>query len=462
MNRLICSFLLLCFVSGVHAQSVDNQFKRPLKHVLSDIESRFGVQFQYADKLADTLMVDYAQWRFRHDLNETLHQVLTPLNLVFTRDEDGSYRIEPFRYHVRPVEEGRLHLQKLAELASDLPSWERRKEALRSCIFKALDLSPLPEKNSLNPIYTPKEIMNGYTVEQVAIETLPGVFLSGSLYKPAKIKKRHPAVLLAQGHGEAQHYHESSQRLAASLARMGAVVFSYDMFAKGESGLQFAFDDHRTGMAQTMQTWNSIRALDFLYFLPEVDAGKIAMTGASGGGTQTFLLAALDDRIAVSAPVVMVSSWFYGGCPCESGMPVHACGEWGTNNAELAAMVSPKPLLIVSDGGDWTARVPEVEFPYIQQIYGLYGRVDLIENAHFQDEKHDYGPSKRKAVYSFLAKHMGLELTRIQDKRGNVNESGITIQTREQMLVFGKNGEKLPAHAISGIDELKRLLTDKR
>ncbi len=449
--------LLLSIAVNLPAQTIQNNFSMPLKDVLKEVETRFGVQINYDSKLVDTVQVEFAQWRFRDDLEKTLYNILSPLDLVFNESNDGTYRIDRFRYHIRPVAEGKKHLERLLSLYSGQGQWESRKKELRQCILKKLNLWQEPQRGPLNPITTEKEKMAGYTVEHVALESLPGVYVSGSLYRPAKVKGKHPAVLLAQGHGEDQHYGESSQKLAATLARMGAIVFSYDMFAKGESGLQFAFEDHRTDIAPTMQTWNSSRVLDYLSSLSEVDTTRIAMTGASGGGTQTFLLTALDRRIDISAPVIMVSSWFYGGCPCESGRPIHACGEWGTNNVEIAAMASPRPLLVVSDGGDWTANVPEIEFPYLQKIYAFYQKPELVENVHLPDEFHDYGPSKRLAVYGFLVKYLGLDASKVSDEKGSFDESVVTVQKREDMLVFGKNGEKLPAHAIHGLDQLKKL-----
>ena len=183
---------------------------------------------------------------------------------------------------------------------------------------------------------------------------------------------------------------------------------------------------------------------------PDDGAGSFGLLHATIGDQ-------LDQRIDVSAPVIMVSSWFYGGCPCESGRPIHSCGEWGTNNAEIAAMASPRPLLVVSDGGDWTANVPEIEFPYLQKIYDFYGRQNLVENVHLPNEIHDYGPSKRIAVYEFMAKQLGLNTGNIKNSDGHFDEVPVTVQRREDMLVFGKAGEKLPAHAIHGLDQLRKL-----
>ncbi len=244
---------------------------------------------------------------------------------------------------------------------------------------------------------------------------------------------------------------------SAALPRMGAVVVSYDLFAWGESLLQFPSTAHRKSIAHTIQTWNGIQWVNYLAGLPQTDPEKVGITGGSGGGSQTMLLTAIDDRIKVSVPVVMLSSHFSGGCPCESGKPIHLCGG-GTNNAEIAAMASPRPLLVVSDGGDWTHTVPDLEFPFIENIYGFYGAKDKVKNAHFPDEGHDYKVSKRQAMYPFMAQHLGLNLDKVLGENGLVNEEDVTIESEEELKVFGENGENLPKDAIKGLEALYHML----
>lgn len=456
--KTILPLLLLALAFISRAQTVEEAYKRPLKDVLKDAESRYGIKISCSERLMTGKTVTFANWRFRSDPEATLQLILGPQDLIYTKTGDKQYLVEAFQYHKRPVEEGRIHLEQLLTLYQSQAEWETRKSGLKTCMLEKLHLSTFPPKNPLNPIFANKRTLTGYIAENVAIESLPGVFVSGTMYRPAKGNGPFPAVMVAQGHFEKQHFEEYCQILSSTLARMGAVVFAYDMFAKEEELLQFASDDHRSTIAPTMQTINSTRVLDFLVSLPYVDPKRIAMTGASGGGTQTFLLTALDPRIAVSVPVVMVSSWFFGGCPCESGLPIHSCGIHGTNNVEIAAMAAPRPMLVVSDGGDWTANVPELEFPYLKKIYGFYGNPEKIENKHFPKEGHDYGPSKRQAVYPFLAKHLGLNLKPLLLPSGEVDESQSVIEPRTAMLVFGDKGEKLPAHAIHGLEALKKLL----
>ncbi len=463
MKRLFLILILVVSVLTIKAQLPSDVYRKPLKEVLTDIEKRYKIKLQYSESLVKDVAVLYPTWRYRIDTEATLTNILMPLDMIFQKTGENIYQVSKYTYYQRPSEEGRKHLDKLLSGYPNVQLWEARKAELRKCFLEQLGLTPMPEKTPLNPVYTPIRKFDGYTVENVGIETLPGLYLCGSLYRPAKGKGPFPAVLSPHGHfnstdlNEYGRYRPDQQFRCAMLARMGAVVFSYEMFAYGESLLQVDKADHKTALAPTIQTLNSIRVIDFLTSLPYVDSKKIGVTGESGGGTQTFLLTALDDRITVSVPVVMVSSYFFGGCACESGLPIHSCTDLMTNNAEIAAMASPRPLLVISDGSDWTANVPVIEFPYLKKVYELYGKPENVENVHLAAEGHDYGVSKRMAMYGFMAKHLGLNINAVKDKTGKVNESGVTIEKYEAQLVFGTEG-KLPATALKGAESIRKVL----
>ena len=440
-------------------QDTDHQYKKTLKEVLDEIQTRFKVKIKYSDAQVKDKVVTYADWRFRETVDETLANVLAPLDMKVNKEGPTSYKLKEFEYNNWPVKDGWDRLDSLAKLYHDKASWEKRKAALRPSLFKALDLYPLPEKPNSKPIITGKRVYDGYSVENIAIEILPGLYINGSLYKPLNIKGKIPVILSPDGHWAQQRYRPDCQIRCASLARMGAMAYSYDIFAWGESLLQFKSEDHRTSIAQIVQTLGGIRILDYVLSLKETDPERIGISGGSGGGSHTILMAALDPRIKLSAPVVSVSSYFYGGCPCESGMPIHfAAG--GTDNVEIAAMAAPNPQLLITDGSDWTAHMPEHDFPYLKKIYGYYGKTDEVENVHLPNDKHDFGPSKRFPLYRFIARKFGLDIKRIEDKDGNIDESKVTVEKEPMMYVFGDHGQNLPKDAVMGIDNLRRVFAN--
>jgi uncharacterized protein len=347
-------------------------------------------------------------------------------------------------------------LKRFKESYPSLKLWQEKASTIKSGILQGAGLYPLPEKKPLNIIRTNKRQYNGYIVENVAFESLPGVFVTGSLYYPSQVNGKLAGIISFHGHWtqpeDYGRYRADAQLRCAALAKMGAMVYSVDMVGYGEMSKWGWVHKHPTALKQ--QLWNGIRAVDLLLTMSDVDPERIAVTGASGGATQAFLLTAVDDRIAVSVPVVQVSAHFFGGCVCESGMPIHKSLSHETNNVEIAALTAPRPLMLVSDGADWTKNNPQVEVPHIKSIYKLFGAEKNMEYAHFPDEGHGYEFSKRKAVYPFMARHLKLDLSKIMDQNRKISEHSIEVEKYDKLEVFNDKNP-VPSHAIKSNDGVK-------
>ena len=350
-------------------------------------------------------------------------------------------------------DEANLMMKKFSNEWNDLKSWEKRAGIIKEGIIQGMKLNQMPEiKGNFNPIIRNSREMDGYIVENIAIESFPGFYITGNLYRPIEKQEKYAAVLCPHGHLKDKRFTDYVQYRSASLARMGAIVFAYDMIGYGESQQV----NHRMPIALLLQTWNSKRVLDYLLSRNDVDPERIGMTGGSGGGTQTFMLTAIDDRIKVSVPAVQVSAHFFGGCVCESGMPVHKSDHHQTNNVEIAALCAPRPLMLISNGMDWTRNTPRIEYPYIQKVYALYNAEHKVENIHLPTEKHDYGYSKREAAYVFLAHHLNLNINKLPYEEG-IKETFVTILDRDDLEVFS-NENPFPEKALDGDEAVMQYL----
>jgi len=370
---------------------------------------------------------------------------------VFLKDTVFSFPVDP--------ETGEQNLENLKKIYRDSVSWERSKKEIVESVLGALGITDIDHGSipfsTIETNVIPKE---GYSVSNIAIQCIEGLWITGNLYIPDSIQQPAPAIISAQGHSvqpagtNCGRFTVSSQVMCSMLARMRAVVFNYDMFAYGESGLHAGYKIHSTGLAQSIQTLTSLRIIDFLQSLDFVDPERIGMTGASGGGTQTFIASAIDERIKVSVPVVQLSCYFPGGCPCESGRPIHIEADPNINNAVISALTAPRAQLIVSDGKDWTQTVDRVEYPFIKRIYSFYCAEESVKNVHLPLEGHDYGPNKRRAMYDFFAENFGLSNQGLLSDDGQYKEDEISVSEWTELLVFPDG--KLPENHLDSPDAM--------
>ncbi len=424
----------------------ETQFTRPLVELLRDVETRFDVRLKIDAKI-EGLEVPYADFRIRpYSLDETLSGILGLFDLRYSADGEGRYTIKPFEYNRRYVSDGEKLLAHLETLYIDRAAFGKRAAEIRQGVREALELDRLlAQRVALKPVLSKVRKFNGYTVQNFAIETLPGLYVCGSIYAPAK-KGVYPVIIAPNGHFHEGRYARAQQERLATLARMGAIAVDYDLFGYGESELQFTSVAHRTSYAQSIQMMNGVTILDYMLTRKDVDPKRVGVNGASGGGQQSVVLTVIDDRYTALCPVVSLSSHFDGGCPCESGMPI-TLAAGGTCNAEMAAIFAPKPLCVVSDGKDWTKSVSTVEYPYLQAVYKLHDAEQQLSNVHLQNEGHDFGPNKRAAVYAFFAEVFGLD-------RSKIDETKVTIEPKEKLYAFGAQGELLPEGAMRRINDL--------
>jgi dienelactone hydrolase len=378
------------------------------------------------------------------------------------------------------------------EPPASMEAWKVRADHLRTRMRVALGLWPMPAKTPLNAVIHGRIDRGEFTVEKVFFESRPGFFVTGNLYRPKNAVGQRPGVLFAHGHWDEARFADNGeegvreeiasgqerfeeggrsrfQAMSVQLARMGCVVFQYDMVgycdakqipewiahaarrtnaAPSTDDSWLLFTPQAEGRLQSvmmLQAWNSIRALDFLLGLPEVDPGRVAMTGASGGGTQTFITAALDDRVKLAFPAVMVSTGMQGGCTCENATLLRIDG----GNVDFAALCAPRPQGLTS-ADDWTREMATKGFPQLRALYGLHGAADKVALFRGEQFPHNYNAVARMAFFTFLNQQFALGF------KNPVIERDYQRLTQEQMTVWDAAHPKPPG----GDDFERRLLKD--
>ena len=341
--------------------------------------------------------------------------------------------------------------------STSVEAWNERKQFVLRQMQVACGLWPMPERPPITATVHGRVERDDYTVDRVYFESSPGLLVTGSLYLPKNASGKLPTILCPHGHWKNGRFHDHGdggikeelasggekfevggrhplQARCVQLARMGCMVFLYDMlgYADGSSltlelahgfgkqrpnlsssetwGLFSAQSELRLWNALGLQTWNSIRALDWLSARPDCDPARIGCTGASGGGTQTFILAALDERIAAAFPAVMVSTAMQGGCTCENATYLRV----NTGNIEFAALIAPRPIAM-SGADDWTVDIETKGLPELQKHYAMLGVPDNVHAKYFKFP-HNYNQHSRMMMYDFFNRTLKLGVKEIVER----------------------------------------------
>jgi hypothetical protein len=337
---------------------------------------------------------------------------------------------------------------------TDAAQWNAR----AAHVLATAGLLPMPARTPLAAQVFGELKRNDYIVSKVYFQSLPGFLVTGNLYRPVG-EGPFPAVLAPHGHWAYGRLENTTLNSvpgrAINLARQGFVVFTYDMVGYDDSRqLAHTFGGKREALwglsLGGLQLWNSIRSLDFLQSLPYVQRDALAVTGESGGGTQTFLLAAVDDRVKVAVPVNMISLHMQGGCLCENTPGLRL----DTTNVEIAATIAPRPMLMISATGDWTANTLEAEYPAVRSVYSLLDAPDRVQAVRIQAD-HNYNKESREAMYAWLARWMKGAPADVQ-----VRERSFTADSPADLLVFHQR--PLPPEAVSAEQVTENWIAEAR
>jgi cephalosporin-C deacetylase-like acetyl esterase len=295
--------------------------------------------------------------------------------------------------------------------------WETRRRDIRAKLKQAF--GPVPEKSCpLEPKVLGVLKRDGYRIEKVIFQTMPGVWMTASAYVPDKPGK-HPAVLAVHGHWRGARLDPVLQKRCVGPAKLGYFVLAVDAFGAGERGLTKNLGEYHgemvaatllpTGMTLAgLQVYENMRAVDYLLTRPEVDGKKIAITGASGGGNQTMYAGAWDDRFGAVVPVCSVGNYqAYLGVACCMCEVVPGALRF-TEEGGILGMAAPRGLMVVNATKDSVQfSIPEAKksLAFASSVYKVYGKPDQVRHTTF-DWHHDYSQAMREALYGWLAKNL--------------------------------------------------------
>lgn len=318
--------------------------------------------------------------------------------------------------------QAKYNIEKLKPFIKNLSTWNNRSDFLTRQLIKQLDFDTKYKVSDGALLISKSNDFKEYSVANVVVTEKSEFLASGNLYYPSKPSK-YPLIMSPHDHSDQGRFDKAVQIRCAALAKLGAIVFTWDMIGWGESG-----GDHETENVKSLQLKIASKILSIFLNSEYINESKIGYTGSSGGAALGMNLLAMDNRFHAAALVSMISSLSVGNCHCEIAGFHYQTSNYQTNNIELTGLIAPRPLLLVSNGRDWTRAFPKLDLPFLNSIYALYGATKVLMNSHFALEGHDFGPSKRAAVYEFFSQQFNLP-----SKNSEELEKFVSIKLRKDL-----------------------------
>ena len=357
-----------------------------------------------------------------------------------------------------------------------IAAFEAHRDQMRERFLDAIGSLP-EERTPLHAECTGRIERPGFTIEKILYQSQPEFHVTAALYVPEGLTAPAPAVLFVCGHSDAGKAYPVYQAVCVDLARNGFVVLAMDPPGQGErwqywdpamrrrligpctaehthAGQQFTLAG--ASLARHF-VWDAMRAIDYLGARPEVDAARIAVTGNSGGGTQTSFLMVCEPRLAAAAPctfVMNLESYLHTGQPQDSEQIVRGAIAGGPDHDDYLTAMAPKPVLIGAAAYDFFPIEGTTEsVRRARRIWGLYGAEDRLEMA-VAPTTHCYSPYLRQAAVNFFRRHLrGVAPDFATDSAATLPEADLNVTPAGQVLeafpagrtVFDLNRERLAA-----------------
>jgi dienelactone hydrolase len=355
----------------------------------------------------------------------------------------------------QPVDRSREFLsfvqqQALRMRADDAPpaslkAWKTRRLELRKKLIRSWGGFP-NDACPLEPRILGELKRDGYRVQKLTLQTRPGVLMTANAYVPDGNGRR-AAVLCVHGHWKLAKQERTVQARCIGLAKLGFFVLMVDAFGAGERGIGKPLGEYHGEMVAStllptgltlagLQIYDNRRAIDYMRSRPEVNADRIGVTGASGGGNQTMYIGAIDERLKCVVPVCSVGTYqaYLGAACCVCEVTPAALSY--TEESGVLSLVAPRGLMIINatrDSFQFSVGEAKKSLAPVRPVFRLYGKEDHVRHTVIES-KHDYNRPMREAMYGWMTRHLKGE-----GDGSSITEPEIKTEEAESLRCFPGN-----------------------